>query len=95
MRTKIVRIGNSQGVRIPKEVLAQAGLLDAAGDPVEVTMTVSDEGVLIRPAAALSPVDAFFEWAEWFRKETGGVELDIPPREFSGREIPFSESDAE
>ena len=33
MRTRIVRIGNSRGIRLPKPLLEQAGL----GDEVELT----------------------------------------------------------
>lgn len=41
MKTKIVRIGNSQGVRIPKPLLEQAGLEG------EVSLRVTDEGIVI------------------------------------------------
>jgi len=91
MRTKIVRIGNSQGVRIPKEVLAEAGLLDDAGTPVEVDMTVKGNGVVIRPAAEVTLGEAFLEFARDFRRETGGVDLGkyIPPRAIEEKPNPF------
>jgi antitoxin component of MazEF toxin-antitoxin module len=76
MRTKIVRIGNSQGVRISREVLADAGLLDDAGAPVEVDMSVTNEGIVIKAAGELGPVEAFLEFASRFREETGGVDLN-------------------
>lgn len=41
MKTKIIRIGNSQGVRIPKPLLEEAGL----GDEVELRIT--DEGIVL------------------------------------------------
>ena len=41
MKTKIVRIGNSQGVRIPKPLLEEAGLQG------EVTLTVADGRIVI------------------------------------------------
>jgi antitoxin MazE len=44
MKGKIVRIGNSQGVRIPKPLLEEAGI----SGPIE--MTVVDEGILLSPA---------------------------------------------
>lgn len=44
MQTRIVRIGNSQGVRIPKRLLEQAGI----GDRVE--LEVHDGQISIRPA---------------------------------------------
>ena len=46
-RTKLVRIGNSRGVRIPKPLLEQAGLGD------EIQLRVMDEGIMIEPAQGL------------------------------------------
>ncbi len=43
MRTRIVRIGNSRGVRIPKPLLEQAGLHG------EVEMSAENGSVVIRP----------------------------------------------
>ena len=43
MKTRIVRIGNSQGVRIPKPLLEQAGLHG------EVELNVEDSTVVIKP----------------------------------------------
>jgi antitoxin MazE len=42
LRTRIIRIGNSQGVRIPKLLLEQAGLKE------DVELIVQDSQVLIR-----------------------------------------------
>lgn len=47
MQTKLVRIGNSQGVRLSKAVIEQAHL----GEVLDVT--VRGEAVVIRPARAL------------------------------------------
>ena len=44
MNTRIVRIGNSRGIRIPKLLLEQAGL---AG---EVEISVRDNSLVIKPA---------------------------------------------
>jgi antitoxin MazE len=44
MKTRIVRIGNSQGIRIPKPLLEQTGLRD------EVEVSVQDDALIIRPA---------------------------------------------
>jgi len=46
MKTRIVRIGNSRGVRIPKPLLEEAGLED------EVHLTLGADGILISPATA-------------------------------------------
>ncbi|MGY8525490.1 AbrB/MazE/SpoVT family DNA-binding domain-containing protein [Paracidovorax citrulli] len=42
MRTKIRRMGNSQGVLIPKPILAQLGLED------EIEMEIQDDALVIR-----------------------------------------------
>ena len=44
VRAKIVRIGNSQGVRIPKPLLRRSGLT------VEVEIDAQDDQIVIRPA---------------------------------------------
>jgi antitoxin MazE len=43
MKTRIVRIGNSQGIRIPKPLLEQTGLRG------EVEMIARDDFLIIRP----------------------------------------------
>ena len=43
MRTRIVRIGNSRGIRIPKALLEESGLND------EVDLTVQDGTLVIAP----------------------------------------------
>lgn len=43
MKTRLVKIGNSQGVRIPKALLEQSGLKG------EVTLEVTDGSIVIRP----------------------------------------------
>lgn len=44
VHTRIVRIGNSQGVRIPKPLLEQAGISD------QVELEVAEGRISIRPA---------------------------------------------
>ena len=44
VRTKVVKIGNSRGIRIPRVLLEQAGLVD------EVEMTVEGNKLIINPA---------------------------------------------
>jgi antitoxin MazE len=44
VKTRIVRIGNSQGVRIPKPLLDQTGLHG------EVEISAEDDSLMIRPA---------------------------------------------
>lgn len=65
-RTKIIRIGNSQGVRIPRNVLEQAGLI---GDEhpgalgIEVELEVEERGIVVRSAH-----QARAGWAEQFER---------------------------
>jgi len=42
MQAKLIRIGNSQGIRLPKAVIEQAGLLDT------LDIEVSGDAVIIR-----------------------------------------------
>jgi antitoxin MazE len=57
MRVRIVKIGNSQGIRIPKPVLEQTRLRD------EVEIKVKDEQIVLSPV--LEPRAG---WAEAFRE---------------------------
>ncbi len=57
MKTRIVRIGNSQGVRIPKPLIEQAGLSG------EVEIIVQDGALVIKPVAK-----ARAGWATAFRE---------------------------
>jgi antitoxin MazE len=78
MKTSLIRIGNSKGIRIPKPILEQCGLED------QIEMVVRDRALIIKPAGglregwneafgqaaedeALLPDDASAEWdaAEW------------------------------
>jgi len=45
MKTRIVRIGNSQGVRIPKPLIEQSGLTE------EVVILVEGNTLVIKPAS--------------------------------------------
>jgi antitoxin MazE len=44
IRTRIVKIGNSQGIRIPKPLLEQSGI------HTEVEIEVQDDRLIVRPA---------------------------------------------
>jgi antitoxin MazE len=46
VRSKVIKIGNSRGIRIPKTLLEQAGLTD------EVEMRVEDNKLVIQPASS-------------------------------------------
>jgi len=57
VRAKVVRIGNSRGIRIPKPVLRECRLEG------EVEIQIHKDGLLIRPAVA--PREG---WAEAFER---------------------------
>ena len=56
VRTRLVRIGNSQGVRIPKAVLQQLKLTDA------IELEVRDDQLIVRPSRAVRA-----DWAALFQ----------------------------
>lgn len=70
MKTRIVRIGNSRGVRIPKPLLAQAGLSD------EVELRV--EAGAIRIESVSAPRTGWAEAAEQLAQAEGAGLLDAP-----------------
>jgi antitoxin MazE len=69
MRTRLVQIGNSQGIRIPKPLIEEAGL---SGD---IEVRVEGDAVVVRPAR--KPREG---WAEAFNAmaETGEDQLLDP-----------------
>lgn len=75
MRTRIVRIGNSQGVRIPKPLLEQAGL------PEDVELHAEDGRIVI--AAGRQPRSGWAEAARELRArgEDGLRDASAPVRQ--------------
>lgn len=73
MKTRIVRIGNSQGVRIPKPLLEQSGLRE--DDDVE--LAVEDASIVIRRSRP--PREG---WADAFRRMAeAGDDVLLDPAE--------------
>ncbi len=70
MKTRLVRIGNSRGVRIPKPLIEQAGLTD------EVEMGVRDGAIVIQPAATLR--SGWADAAKRMRQQDDDLLLDPP-----------------
>ena len=74
MKAKLVRIGNSRGVRLPRPLIAEAGLLD------DVELSVKDHTIVIAPARS-----ARHGWAEAARgmrtaEEDEPMATDVPTR---------------
>ena len=72
MKTHLVRIGNSRGVRLPKTIIAQAGLTE------EVELEVRDGAVVI--ARATSTRSGWAAAASEIRQRTEDRLLDTPTR---------------
>jgi antitoxin MazE len=79
MKTRLIRIGNSRGVRLPKTVITQAGLTE------EVELDVRDGTVVIAPATR--PRVGWAKAAEEMHARDDDQLLDTPvPTDFDGRE---------
>lgn len=79
MKARLIRIGNSRGVRLPKPVIEEAGLAD------EVDVRVRDGAVLIK--AATRPRSGWAEAAKQARQRGDDRLLDAPtPTRFDNKE---------
>ena len=79
MKTRLVRIGNSRGVRLPKAVIAQAGLTE------EVELEVRDGAVVI--ARSASARSGWADAARQMRQHAEDRLLDSPtPTRFDEKE---------
>lgn len=80
-RTKLVKIGNSQGIRIPKTILDQVGV-EEGGD---VELLVDEDRLVVQPVSGSRQ-----GWDEAFARmaEVGDDELldEALPTEFDERE---------
>jgi antitoxin MazE len=70
MKARIVRIGNSRGVRLPKPLLAEAGL------PADVEIRARNGAIVISPASR--PRAGWGDAARQLRERGGGRLLDAP-----------------
>ena len=57
MRAKLVSIGNSKGIRLPRAIIEQAGLTE------DIDLEVKGDCLVVRPIKALRA-----DWDEAFRK---------------------------
>jgi antitoxin MazE len=79
MKTRLIRIGNSRGVRLPKAVIAQAGLTE------EVELGVRDGAVVI--ARTTSARSGWADAARQMRQRDEDRLLDAPtPTRFDEKE---------
>jgi len=83
MKAKLIQIGNSRGVRLPKSLIEQAGLRDKVD--IEIR---GDEIVLSKPET-----DPRAGWEESFRKAIEKYGLDEPDHEFLDFPNEFDETE--
>jgi len=94
MRAKIIRIGNSRGIRLPKPILEASGITD------EADVTVEDGRiVLLRPpkhpregwAAAIEAIGGDEEdWSDWDNTSGEALEEDWTwPEDFTWPDEPI------
>ncbi len=57
MKTKVIKIGNSKGIRIPKSIIAQANIGN------EVELEVQDDKIVIKSISSKRK-----NWDKYFRK---------------------------
>lgn len=74
MEAKIIAIGNSKGVRLPRAVLEKLSL--GEGDPIDIEVT--EDAIVLRPGHQPRA-----GWAERFAADPGGENLwgDLPADE--------------
>ncbi len=79
MKTRLVRIGNSRGVRLPKPLIEEAGLAE------EVDLSVRKGAIIIARATGLR--SGWVEAAKQLRERHGDRLLDEPtPTRFDDEE---------
>jgi len=74
MRARVIKIGNSQGLRIPKPILEQTGILD------DVEISVEKDRIIIQPVKKIRS-----GWDDAFKTmgEKGDDELIIDDQNLS------------
>jgi antitoxin MazE len=70
MKTRLIRIGNSRGIRLPKPLIAQVGLTD------EVELSVKDGAIVIECAS--KPRAGWSEAAQEMHQHNEDILLDPP-----------------
>lgn len=79
MKARLVRIGNSRGIRLPKPLIEQAGLIE------EVELRIQSGAITIRPATGAR--EGWAEAAKLMRTRGDDQMLDPPtPTRFDEEE---------
>ncbi|WP_268913956.1 AbrB/MazE/SpoVT family DNA-binding domain-containing protein [Lentilactobacillus sp. SPB1-3] len=84
VRKTVDRWGNSQGVRLPKNLLQQIGLDDPVGEEIEID--VRNNEIVIRKADNRSPLDKRFDGFDVEQYFNGQETREIDLGDAIGRE---------
>ncbi len=82
MKTRIIQIGNSQGIRIPKVMLEQSGLSEY------VEIDVNKEQITIRPARKIRD-----GWFEEFKKMAAAGDAQLLDEENLGTQSSWDDTE--
>lgn len=84
MQTRLISIGNSFGIRLPKTLIKQFEL-----DKGDIEITVKKEGILITAVAGVAPLQ---DWDKLFKQaKKKGFNAEKDRKEFSDWNIALSD----
>jgi len=84
--TTLIKIGNSQGVRIPKAIIEQAQLEDK-----KLVFKISDDGLLIQPVQ--KPRQGWKEEFDKILKTKGADPIDADPIDQEWLDAPLTDNE--
>jgi len=82
MKTKLIQIGNSKGIRIPKPLIEQSGLSD------EIEMILRDQEIVLR-----SPQKVREGWEDAFQKMAELEDDKLPEEVITEKPSEWDETD--
>ncbi len=81
MQTRLIAIGNSYGIRLPKSIIKQFDL-----DKSDLEIIVKEEGILITPVADVPPIA---DWDKLFKQaKKKGFNAKEDAEDFTDWEFP-------
>jgi len=84
MQTRLIAIGNSFGVRLPKSIIKQFNL-----DKTDLEITVKDDGILITPVVDVPPLA---DWDKLFKDaKKKGFDAEMDAKEFADWDITLND----
>jgi antitoxin MazE len=86
MQTKLIKVGNSFGVRIPKGIVNQYKLEES-----NIEIITSSEGVLLKPVSKIPPLSAWDACFETAKKQGFKANEDLKQFEDWNNTLPDGE----